>query len=817
MAGERWIFTNSQLLDTPSRKCGIDNDKELAYRQQAANLIQEMGQSLIVTQLCINTAIVYMHRFYMFHSFSRFHRNSMAPVCLFLAAKVEEQPRKLEHVLKLVHKSLHKDGPFDAKSDDYLQQAHELVVNENILLQTLGFDLTVDHPHTHVVKTCQLVRATKDLAQTSYFLATNSLHLTTMCLQYKPTVVACACVHLACKWSSWEIPRSSEGKDWHWYLDKNVTVKLLEDMSQEFLNILDKCPSKLRKKILTWKSGKDRPEEYDPEKKKLREQAAQQSARESGAGKTSSHHHSMTNHDRKGDKSHHIKSETSHGSSKHHSDPSGTAQSGHHHHQRSHTDSAASKPNPVQTSTDSNKHSSDPSHLGTVTNPSISATAAAAVSTATTTSTTKTTLKEYWEKQKEREKREAAAAAEKIKREPQESGEERRVPSVKLEPGQHPGVEKTKHHHHRDREHHRDQHRQQRDLEKISETKIKIKSEPGLTHHKVTNESSSPLKLKIKMPKDQSSHGDKKHSSSQSSSQSEQKVPPLKISSGSSRHRGESHHKSHKSSRHSSSNSEQSSGMNHSGDGGGHHSGTNGRSDLKLHINMNTMSSSSSKSGREGKGEKHKDKNSRSSSSHHDSAKSASSSTSSHSHSGHPWTMSELMATTAASNSMPSSSSRKRPHSPATDHLNDLHKNKVSKSETNLRRSSSNHSIVSMDLSDTGSLTGGDVFNTETNIALRGLEGGSRNNSPLIDASKEKLDMRIQELQQVIDLQKAQIALQQTPSNPQAPPPPPAPSLNTPFTDMPMQSLFDMDFLSDDALPPLPGDITEKPPTPTHF
>lgn len=27
------------------------------------------------TQLCINTGIVYMHRFYMFHSFSKFHRN----------------------------------------------------------------------------------------------------------------------------------------------------------------------------------------------------------------------------------------------------------------------------------------------------------------------------------------------------------------------------------------------------------------------------------------------------------------------------------------------------------------------------------------------------------------------------------------------------------------------------------------------------------------------------------------------------------------------------------------------------------------------
>lgn len=124
-------------------------------------------------------------------------------------------------------------------------------MNENILLQTLGFDVAIDHPHTHVVKCCQLVRASKDLAQTSYFMATNSLHLTTMCLQYKPTVVACVCIHLACKWSSWEIPRSKEGKDWFWYVDDTVTTELLEKLTTDFLQIFNKSPSRLKKKIIS--------------------------------------------------------------------------------------------------------------------------------------------------------------------------------------------------------------------------------------------------------------------------------------------------------------------------------------------------------------------------------------------------------------------------------------------------------------------------------------------------------------------------------------------------------------------------------------
>ncbi|XP_032045943.1 cyclin-T2-like [Aythya fuligula] len=138
-AASRWFFSREQLDNTPSRRCGVEADKELSYRQQAANLIQDMGQRLNVSQLTINTAIVYMHRFYMHHSFTKFNRNIISPTALFLAAKVEEQPRKLEHVIKVAHACLHPQEPLlDTKSDAYLQQAQELVILETIMLQTLG-------------------------------------------------------------------------------------------------------------------------------------------------------------------------------------------------------------------------------------------------------------------------------------------------------------------------------------------------------------------------------------------------------------------------------------------------------------------------------------------------------------------------------------------------------------------------------------------------------------------------------------------------------------------------------------------------------
>ncbi|XP_028927357.1 cyclin-T2 isoform X1 [Ornithorhynchus anatinus] len=260
-ASSRWFFSREQLENTPSRRCEVEADKELSYRQQAANLIQDMGQRLNVSQLTINTAIVYMHRFYMHHSFTKFNRNGeggglkvniISPTALFLAAKVEEQPRKLEHVIKVAHACL-QHQELDTKSDAYLQQAQELVILETIMLQTLGFEITIEHPHTDVVKCTQLVRASKDLAQTSYFMATNSLHLTTFCLQYRPTVIACVCIHLACKWSNWEIPVSTDGKHWWEYVDPSVTLELLDELTHEFLQILEKTPSRL-KRIRNWRA-----------------------------------------------------------------------------------------------------------------------------------------------------------------------------------------------------------------------------------------------------------------------------------------------------------------------------------------------------------------------------------------------------------------------------------------------------------------------------------------------------------------------------------------------------------------------------------
>jgi len=248
---KKFIFTKSQLRRSPSSECGVTQSKELQYRHQAANFCQDLGQKLSVNQLCINTSITYMHRFYMVHSFTKMKLDQIVPACVFLAAKVEEQPKKLTHVLKLAWSCMHpKERPLEVSHYKYPRLVFDLTMHEINVLDAIDFQIQVVHPHTHVVKTVKMFKASKEFSQMAYFMATNSLHLTPFSLQYSPVLIGAMCIYLSCKWKSVTIPTSSEGKPFWEYMDQEwgrITEDMLEEITKEFLEILDKYPSRLSK------------------------------------------------------------------------------------------------------------------------------------------------------------------------------------------------------------------------------------------------------------------------------------------------------------------------------------------------------------------------------------------------------------------------------------------------------------------------------------------------------------------------------------------------------------------------------------------
>ena len=109
------------------------------------------------------------------------------------------------------------------------------------MLQTFGFDISIDHPHTHVIRATQFIRgktasdrrfevfkiisAPRELSQVAYFMATNSLYLTTFCLEMRSEIVAATCIYLAFAWSEFEVGLSSDGRvSFILYLAKTLII-----------------------------------------------------------------------------------------------------------------------------------------------------------------------------------------------------------------------------------------------------------------------------------------------------------------------------------------------------------------------------------------------------------------------------------------------------------------------------------------------------------------------------------------------------------------------------------------------------------------
>ncbi|CAF0984820.1 unnamed protein product [Didymodactylos carnosus] len=250
-----WIFPAEKFNDTPSRRDNMSSDEELNHRQQAAVFIYELGTNLKVPHYCINTAVVYMHRFYMVHSFKQFTkqkdnvqheldiregiaRHTVSAACLFLACKVEEFPRTLRDLIENTGKVLRKKKAEEMTQEMIAQYTDDIVNHENVLLSTLGQIQSLPE------------KTPRELAQTAYYLATKSILLTSFCVKYPPDLIACFCIHLAAAWVTIQIPSSSENKQWFQLVNELFTEKQLSDLSEEFLHIYEKCPEKIKKKLV---------------------------------------------------------------------------------------------------------------------------------------------------------------------------------------------------------------------------------------------------------------------------------------------------------------------------------------------------------------------------------------------------------------------------------------------------------------------------------------------------------------------------------------------------------------------------------------
>ena len=248
-----WYLTKAQLENTPARKALLQKfgkdaekakEKEAQYRRLTVGFLQEAGQKLRLPQLTIATAIVFYHRFYSRKSYDGYDRFRIATTCLFLAGKVEETPKKIKDVVIETYKAQHgaagkASGP-DPESKEFWSLKEEILVCERILLQTLDFDLTVEHAYRPLLAYVKSIKGTRDLAQVAWNFINDSLR-TTIALQYPPRCVAAAAVHLSSRFLDNKMVLPTH-HDKPWYEAFKVLQAEVEDIADQILVMYDGIP-----------------------------------------------------------------------------------------------------------------------------------------------------------------------------------------------------------------------------------------------------------------------------------------------------------------------------------------------------------------------------------------------------------------------------------------------------------------------------------------------------------------------------------------------------------------------------------------------
>ncbi|KAF4370273.1 hypothetical protein G4B88_012957 [Cannabis sativa] len=200
---DTFYLTNDQLQNSPSRKDNIDEPTETTLRIYGCDLIQESGILLRLPQAVMATAQVLFHRFYCKKSFARFNVKKVAASCVWLAAKLEECPRKARQVIIVFHRMecrrenlpIEHLDPFSKKYSDLKM---ELSRTERHILKEMGFICHVEHPHKFISNYLATLETPPELTQEAWNLANDSLR-TTLCVRFKSEVVACGVVYAAAR------------------------------------------------------------------------------------------------------------------------------------------------------------------------------------------------------------------------------------------------------------------------------------------------------------------------------------------------------------------------------------------------------------------------------------------------------------------------------------------------------------------------------------------------------------------------------------------------------------------------------------------
>ncbi|KAI8927282.1 cyclin-like protein [Entophlyctis helioformis] len=195
-----------------SRGCCTETERFL--RITGTELIRSAAVLLKLPQVASSTAQVLFQRFFFCASFAEFSVLKIALASLFLSTKLEECPRRNRDLVNVFHYlcERHKGRApklLDFNSHRYNLLRDDMFSGEMCILDKLGFNVHVQHPHGFMVNYVQSLDLARNhaLVQHAWNFLNDCGHTLAMVL-FQPPVIAAASIALAARETGVVLPTS---------------------------------------------------------------------------------------------------------------------------------------------------------------------------------------------------------------------------------------------------------------------------------------------------------------------------------------------------------------------------------------------------------------------------------------------------------------------------------------------------------------------------------------------------------------------------------------------------------------------------------
>lgn len=171
----------------------------------------------------------------------------IAATCLYMAAKLEEEPQKVRDVVNVCYRLTHPDKEPLEIGKSYWNLRDSITTCELILMRLFKFNLCFETPHKYLLHFIKLLQDWNDvlqlwkkanISQICWNLLNDSCRLP-LIAECRPEFLATVIIFISLKTTLLDVQESEEGKHWYEVFSPGTTSEQLERISCQILEMYE--------------------------------------------------------------------------------------------------------------------------------------------------------------------------------------------------------------------------------------------------------------------------------------------------------------------------------------------------------------------------------------------------------------------------------------------------------------------------------------------------------------------------------------------------------------------------------------------------